>query len=240
MDALPDRVDRLTRRWDLTVVRPLSGGTSHTLFCHRGGTTPVVLKVTPDPDIAVQEHAALTAWAGTPRVVDLVDADLAEGALLLEGLLPGGPARALGSGQVAELLDALHRPAPQGFRPLADRVDLMFTLLRRRVPGYYDRAHAAALELAEDPVPRRVLLHGDLHPGNVLDAGSRGVVVIDPRPCVGDPAFDAVDLAFEGEDLHARVQELSGVVDGDRVLAWCRALSVFSPAWHRVIHPGGR
>ncbi|WNV86808.1 aminoglycoside phosphotransferase family protein [Umezawaea sp. Da 62-37] len=239
MDALPERVDRLTRRWDLTVVRPLPGGTSHTLFCHRGGTTPVVLKVIPDPDIAVQEHAALTRWADTPNVVDLVDADLDEGALLLEGLLPGGPARTVTAGQVAELLDALHRPPADGFRPLADRIDLMFTLLRRRVPGYYDRAHAAALELAEDPVPK-VLLHGDLHPGNVLDAGPRGLVAIDPRPCAGDPAFDAVDHAFEGEDLYTRVQELSGVVDGDRLLAWCRALSVFSPAWHRVIHPGGR
>ncbi|OUC96640.1 hypothetical protein CA984_14275 [Streptosporangium minutum] len=37
------------------------------------------------------------------------------------------------------------------------------------------------------------LVHGDLHPGNVLDGGPRGLVVIDPRPCVGDPAFDAVD-----------------------------------------------
>ncbi|PRY34829.1 aminoglycoside phosphotransferase family protein [Umezawaea tangerina] len=239
MDALPERVDRLTRRWDLTVVRPLPGGTSHSLFCHRGGTTPVVLKVTPDPDIAVQEHAALTRWSDTRRVVDVVDADLSEGALLLEGLLPGGPARTVTAPEVVELLDVLHRPAPDGFRPLADRIDLMFALLRRRVPGYYDRAHAAALELAEDDV-RPVLLHGDLHPGNVLDAGPRGLVVIDPRPCAGDPAFDAVDFAFEGEDLHARVRELSDAVDGDRLLAWCRALSVFSPAWHRLIHPGGR
>jgi streptomycin 6-kinase len=39
-----------------------------------------------------------------------------------------------------------------------------------------------------------VLLHGDLHLGNVLDGGpSRGLVAIDPKACLGDPCFDAVD-----------------------------------------------
>jgi len=39
-----------------------------------------------------------------------------------------------------------------------------------------------------------VLLHGDLHPGNVPDGGTaRGLVAIDPRPCLGDVASKAVD-----------------------------------------------
>ncbi len=237
VDGLPQRVDRLARRWDLTVVRPLSGNTSHTLLCHRGGGTPVVLKLVPERELAAEEFAALSAWASSPVVVRVLEVDLAEGALLLEGLEPGTAARGATAAQVGELLGGLHRPAPEGFRTLADRVDFMFALLRRRRPGYYDRAHAAALALAEDPV-EPVLLHGDLHPDNVLDAGPRGLVVIDPRPCVGDPAFDAVDFAFEGGDPFTRAGELSGVVDGERVLAWCRALSVFSPAWQRIIRPG--
>ncbi|MEO6086574.1 MAG: aminoglycoside phosphotransferase family protein, partial [Umezawaea sp.] len=226
-------------RWELTVVRPLGGGTSHTLYCHRRGTTPVVLKLTPDPDLAAEEHAALTAWASSPVVVRVLEADLGEGALLLEGLVPGTPAWGASDAKVVELLTGLRRPAPEGFRPLADRVDFLFAMLRRQQPGYYDRWHSAALALADDPVTP-VLLHGDLHPDNVLDAGKRGLVVIDPRPCVGDPAFDAVDFAFDGGDPHARAEALSGVVDGDRLLAWCRALSVFSPAWHRIIRPGDR
>lgn len=44
-----------------------------------------------------------------------------------------------------------------------------------------------------------MLLHGDLHLGNVLDGGpARGLVAIDPRACVGDPCFDAVDYALDG------------------------------------------
>jgi streptomycin 6-kinase len=239
VDELPERIDRLARRWDLTVDRHMPGGTSHTLFCHRRDTTPVVLKLTPEHAIAVEEHAALTAWSDSPRVVRVLDADLGEGVLLLEGLLPGTPARGRQAPEIVDLLDALHVPAPPGFRSLADRIDFMFALLQRRRPGYYDRAHSAALKLAEDPVAP-VLLHGDLHPENVLDAGDRGLVAIDPRPCVGDPAFDAVDFAFEGADLRERIEALSGAVDGDRLHEWCRVLAVFSPAWQRVIRPGER
>lgn len=239
VDALPARIDRLARRWNLAVVRPLVGNTSHTLYCHRRGTTPVVLKLVPELDLVAEEHAALAAWSGSPSVVRVLEVDLGEGALLLEHLEPGTPVRGADGGRVADLLAGLRRPAPEGFRPLADRVDLMFSLLQRRTPGYYDRAHSAALALADDRVPP-ALLHGDLHPDNVLDAGPRGLVAIDPRPCVGDPAFDAVDFAFDGGDPYARAEELSAVVDPERLLAWCRALSVFSPAWRRIIQPGER
>jgi len=50
----------------------------------------------------------------------------------------------------------------------------------------------------------RVLLHGDLHLGNVLDGGgSGGLVAIDPRACAGDPCFDAVDYLLDGAGLRA-------------------------------------
>lgn len=78
-------------------------------------------------------------------------------------------------------------------------------------------SRAAALALAAKG-PRK-LVHGDLHPGNVL-AGAGRAVAIDPRPCIGDPAFDAVDWV-----LHPRHTQLS-VFDADRVRAWCEALAV--------------
>ena len=74
------------------------------------------------------------------------------------------------------------------------------------------------------------LVHGNLHPGNVLRGGpGRGVVAIDPRPCLGDPAFDAVDWVLASGDAEAavrnRIDRLAGYldeVDADRVWAWCR------------------
>ncbi|MBB5802493.1 streptomycin 6-kinase [Saccharothrix ecbatanensis] len=230
LDGLPALVAGLCRDWGLEVVRPMSGGTSHALLCERDGV-PVVLKVTPEPLLAVQEHAALRAWEPSPRMVRALRVDPARGALLLEGLVPGTPVQdgpgPAGSG-LAEVLRALHIPPPEGFPPLAERVDFVFGLLRTRHPGDHDAAHAKAAALARDRVTA-TLLHGDLHFGNVLDAGERGLVAIDPRPCVGDPAVDAVDFAYASPDLRDGIERWSSVVDGDRLAAWCGVFAGFFP-----------
>jgi streptomycin 6-kinase len=209
IDTLPDLIATLSARWDLTFVSHMPGGTGATLLC-----TGAVLKVTPDHDIAALEARALTAWAGTPAMVDLIDADLTRGALLLERIDPGTP-----SDDPARVVPHLHAADPTGFPPLTTRVDFLFeTLLTRRTGTYHAAEHRRARKLAEDNVTP-VLLHGDMHPGNVL-RGPHGPVAIDPRAYAGDPAFDWTDLVHDGYDLHG------ADVDLDRVHEW---LAVFKP-----------
>ena len=64
-----------------------------------------------------------------------------------------------------------------------------------------DVAVAALVELAVDACrtlpaadAARVVLHQDFHGGNVLRSRERGWLAIDPKPLVGDPAFDAASL----------------------------------------------
>jgi len=210
IEALPDLVAALCARWDLTVVKLMPGGTGATFLC-----TNAVLKVTPDHDIAVQEAAALTAWAGIETVVDLLDADLARGAVLLEAIEPGTPAA-----EPAKVVPALHTADPTGFPPLTARVDFLFeTLLTRRTGTYHAAEHRHARTLAEHNVTP-VLLHGDMHPGNVLQ-GPHGPKAIDPRACVGDPAVDWMDFVHDGYDLHG------ADVDLDRVHEWLTAFKPF-------------
>ena len=67
--------------------------------------------------------------------------------------------------------------------------------------GYGDTAVCAPVDLAvdacrtlvEEPAGE-VLLHQDLHGGNVLRSGADEWLAIDPKPLVGDPAFDAASL----------------------------------------------
>jgi streptomycin 6-kinase len=80
-----------------------------------------------------------------------------------------------------------------------------------------------------------VLVHGDLTPANVLDGGEeRGLVAIDPAPCLGDPAFDAIDLLlWRAEDLEtitARAQQLALVigVEAGRLFRWCAAFAAMT------------
>jgi streptomycin 6-kinase len=72
--------------------------------------------------------------------------------------------------------------------------------------------------------PIEVLLATDLHAGNVLRSKREPWLVIDPKPFVGDPAYDATQHLFNcGARLHSdpdgtirRIADLCGV-DSERV-----------------------
>ncbi|MFJ2579579.1 phosphotransferase [Kitasatospora aureofaciens] len=231
-DALPSVVDGLAERWGLTVAAAGGGGTARVFRCTDGAGATVWLKLTPDQQVAAEEEAALWAWSGLPSVVPLLAHDPATGALLLAGVAPGTTLRERSwrLEEVAGLLTALRSVPVAGVAlpSLAERVDFLFDLTERRAPGVVPpSARAAALSLAAGgPV---ALVHGDLHPGNVLD-GPGGPVAIDPRARLGDPDFDLVDWVLDGvteqASLEARITELSALVPGSdpaRTLAWCRA-----------------
>jgi streptomycin 6-kinase len=246
-DALPSLVARLTDRWGLTVVEARPGNTGRTLMCRDPEGDSRVLKLCPDQEVSAGEATALQTWAGRSRVVQVLEVDFEAGAVLLEGLEPGTQLTGHGADvpwtEVADLLTQLHSvqlPSVQAAGPfpsLATRVGLMFDLAERRLRGsaaeprlpleLLHHARRRAEDLATGGPA--TLLHGDLHPGNVLDAGPvRGIVAIDPRPCLGDPAFDAVDWALlpmaAGGTLDDGVTKLPGL-DSDRVRAWCAALA---------------
>lgn len=248
-EGLPDLVEVLAGRWDLEVTGSGGGGTSRVFRClRRDDGTVVWLKLTPDPLIAREEAEALDAWAGRRSVVALRAQDAAAGALLLEAVTPGVPAReeAWSPSQVAVMLRDLRDPPPvrapgSSLRPLSHRVGFLFDLTARRleasgmgdrVPSaVLSRSREAALHLADGgPVS---LVHGDLHSANVLSGPASRLVAIDPRPSWGDPDFDVLDWVLEGAvgmgELQRRIEGLAETVPGlspERVLAWCRALAV--------------
>ncbi|MFF1610327.1 aminoglycoside phosphotransferase family protein [Amycolatopsis sp. NPDC058278] len=251
-DALPDLVARLTAEWGLTVREARPGNTGRTLLCTGPGGDLRVLKLTPDPEVARLEFTGLRAWAGCSRVVQVLDADLDTNAILLEGLVPGTElsGRDVPWAELGELLDQLHSVDPSGvdpsgveraFRRLAEGIEFIFNLSERRRRESPAAAHLSAGVLAKGreramalatsgPV---TLIHGDLHPANVLDAGpERGIVAIDPRPGLGDPSLDAVDFVYvpmaAGGTIDDGIAALAPHVadfDAERVRAWCVAMA---------------
>lgn len=107
-------------------------------------------------------------------------------------------------------------------------------------------AHAAVL-LRELPrsAQRAVVVHGDFNPGNVLRAsrGPAGWLAIDPKPLVGDPAFDPWPLLSQVDDPFARPDPVAALrarvtlvavetgLDAGRVAAWGIARAVQSAFW---------
>lgn len=251
--ALPALAGELASRWGLRLGQAWpKGGTSIVLACESAGGELLALKLTPEPGIAIDEAAALQAWASSQHAVKLLDADQERGALLLERVIPGDrladehdrwPLH-----EVAPLLQDLWQPPSQlpdktTLPGLRERADFIFDLTLQRLyrnpavaervsTELVERSRAIARALTEEEPVR--LLHGDLHPGNVLrGSGTRGLVAIDPRPCLGDPGFDAVDwlLADGGGEpaVHSRIHWLASrtdVLDPDRAWTWCQALAV--------------
>ena len=87
-----------------------------------------------------------------------------------------------------------------------------------------------------------VVLHGDLHHGNVLDFGDGGWRAIDPKGLLGERAFDFVNI-LRNPDLQtatapgrfarqASVIADEAGVDRERLIKWVVAFSGLSAAWH--------
>jgi len=84
-----------------------------------------------------------------------------------------------------------------------------------------------------------LLLHTDLHAGNVLAAEREPWLAIDPKPHLGDPAYDVTQHIFngvfiEGLDAGALASRMASLLDLDldRILLWLFARAVeASPYW---------
>jgi streptomycin 6-kinase len=248
---LPRVLTAVTKRWQLEIGSPIPRGSVSAVFwCRLADGRRAVLKASPDRARLAFEAAALGAWhtVHTPAVIAL---DEQLGVLLIEALEPGTPLAATPVyptvESVADLLASLHDSGVPGppYPPAGQRVASLFgysaklyerhpALMALVPPDLYERGHRLAARLARRDGPA-VLLHGDLTPSNVLDGGAtRGLVAIDPAPCVGDAAFDAVDLilwqAGDLETVQARTKRLAAAtgIDAERFFNWCVAFAAMA------------
>lgn len=247
-DALPGVLSDLAERWDIewgTLIQ--RGSMSVVIRCRTADGHPAVLKASPDRERIAHEAAALAGWQ-TIHVPAVLAVDESVGALLIEAVEPGTALVESSTYPRLEnlvgLLRSLHADGATDplYRPLADRIAYLFDSgmkdyerrpdLAELIPhALYERGRQLAMRLAADPAPT-VLLHGDLTPVNVLDGGAeRGLVAIDPAPCLGDPAFDATDLVFwRAEDIETiagRAEQLAPAIGANagRLLDWCVAFA---------------
>jgi streptomycin 6-kinase len=248
LDRLPPVLVDLADRWQLDLGGLIQRGTvSVVIRCRAYTGAAAILKVSPDRARIQEEAAALARWT-TTHVPAVLAVDDSVGALLIEAIQPG-PSLAETDAyppldQLAALVTSLHTdsdPNPS-YRPLAVRIDALYTSGRANYerrpdlvavvpPSLYERGRQTAMWLAQD-APQTVLLHGDLTPANILQGNQRrGLVAIDPAPCLGDPAFDAVDLllwqAGDVETVTSRAEHLASMmgVDKHRLIRWCAAFA---------------
>ncbi|MGQ0650120.1 MAG: aminoglycoside phosphotransferase family protein, partial [Gemmatimonadaceae bacterium] len=203
LERLPDTIDEMTRRWSLTLGAPFDGedGTcSWVAPATRADGTPVVLKIAMPHLEGQHEIEGLRFWDGDPTV-RLLEADENFGAMLLERCEPGTALRGLPEPEqdrvIAALLRRLWRvpSAPNVFRPLSVMLEHWSAETTARCEGWTDvglvREGLQLFDQLSRSGPGDVLLATDLHASNVLRARREEWLVIDPKPFMGDPAYDA-------------------------------------------------
>lgn len=107
--------------------------------------------------------------------------------------------------------------------------------------GIFQELSAIASSLLAAP-QQLVVLHGDLHHGNVLDAGARGWLCIDPKGYWGERGFDHANMfcnpdyptATLPERFEARVNSVADAaqLERRRLLSWIAAWAGLSAAWY--------
>lgn len=205
----------------------------------------MVLKIGMPHMEAEHEIAGLRFWNGD-GAVRLLDADEAAGAMLLERCEPGTPLRSRPEVEqdvvIAALLQRLRKPAPAGgpFRQLAELIAHWSAEILACAAEWPDAALVRdgldlMRQLANDSATRLMLVT-DLHAGNVLCAEREAWLMIDPKPFVGDPAYDATQHLMNCRDrLRAdpvgtinRVADLA-TLDAERVRLWLFARLATEP-----------
>jgi streptomycin 6-kinase len=141
---------------------------------------------------------------------------------------------------VATRLHAPRRAPPPELVPLSRWFEALGPAARAH-GGILAEADTAARELLA--MPREVVtLHGDIHHGNVLDAGARGWVAIDPKGLLGERTFDFVNILRNPDATTAlaagrfghQVDVVADAAALDRhwLLKWTLAFAGLSASWH--------
>lgn len=250
---LSDATAAYLESWRLTADSPpVATRTSAISFVHTSDGTPAVLKLA--RVVEEQRGNALMAWwSGTDAASATVLQHLgpavllerAEGPRSLFELAAHGAAGEDAATRVlAETAVRLHTPPDPKVRAVPLR--RWFRDLLRTSDEQNADARAVALRLLDDPLDE-VLLHGDVHHGNVLDFGDASAPAwkaIDPKGLVGESGFDYANLlcnpheSYEANHEPERLTRRIGVVASvtgmspDRLRDWHTAWHALSQLWN--------
>jgi streptomycin 6-kinase len=248
--CLPEIVADLADRWSLRLGEPYQPGgqCSWVAPAFRGADESLVLKVGWSHSEAANEADALRVWNGGGAVRLHASATFDHtSALLLERCSPGTPLGVVTPGPeqdlvVAGLLRRLWRTPAQAhpFRPLQVMCDEWadeFEEKNERTPVDLDiglvREGITLFRTLPATAETDALLCTDLHGENILAAEREPWLVIDPKPYVGDPAYDSLQHMLNCEDrlvadpvgLARRMASLLDL-DAERVTLWLFARCV--------------
>src|SRR5438093_3313628 len=250
---------RVPDEWAITLEEPYTDVHPGNLVyrCRLRDGTPAVIKAEPDragEDEFQSGIDALVLYAGR-GMVRVLRTDRKERIVLMEKVVPGEPLwrepieRALEA--AASVMSKLRSRPPD--RPAFPDVRAYHHAWPNHIRLYggpgpidadlFEMGERLFLDLCESSA-EPVVLHGDLHYGNVLSSERDGWLAIDPKGVTGEPCYEVGDLfrnrvdeLYETADpvqaMRGRVEQVADLTgfDAERVRRWALAQAVLSEVW---------
>lgn len=233
-------------RWRLTVTGERIVTHSSVLVPAVQEERPVMLKLTQEPD-EQRGGAVLDWWQGNGAVAVLHRED---GALLMER--PTGPESLYhwslnGSDDAAiDILCQTTATLHAHRAPDSPAVPTLHRWFRDLLESADQREEVLAgrrlLKLLLATEQEKVLLHGDIHHRNVLDATGGRWLAIDPKGIYGERTYDYLNIfrnpntpiATDPARFDARLDQITrrAQLDRTRLLQWIAAFCALSLAWN--------
>ena len=250
LETLPEILAGLEASWHIRVTGLVPQLSLNVVaYAERADEIPCILKLSPPTDEMIREGEALSYYAGD-GICQLLERDDSVSALLLERITPGVSLQELWTPEkdkthtriTAELMRRLWRPvdSPNPFRTLTSWAQALWEDYESIPADLRKRAQKMLLELGPDTNP--VLLHADLHHGNILTATKAPFLAIDPKGIVGARGYDVGTyfhnpMQATAEELIAllpsRLELFSEILELDRqeLARWGFVHMVLSACW---------
>lgn len=253
---IPGRLQKLIKKWHLSDIEQLYNSDWYyvvTAFqqCD-AGLVPVILKLGCDNQVIKQEMITLQLYQTSNHCVRLLDADIEQGALLLERIIPGKTLKTLfpqrdeeAAHYCVEVMQSLHAVKVPAHSYIPTVSDWLLGLQsdHASLQHHLPKARKSA-QLLVQTQQKPVVLHGDLHHDNILLSGENLWIAIDPRGVMGEPAYEVgafirnpmpelLQHPQVKDILAQRLKKFSHLlhVDQERLKEWSYVQAVLAACW---------
>jgi streptomycin 6-kinase len=248
LSSLPFILEELKAAWNLSDMREVENLSYNYVMTAYQNELPVVLKLSCDVHELQKEIETLKAYNGNGSI-QLLQSSLQYQAMLLERAMPG-----------TSLLYSFPHHDDEAMMITINSMNLLHAaqlLTMHQLPTLHDwfkelyNPHPALdtyhINKAQNMLAyllstssRQVILHGDLHHGNILSS-RRGYVAIDPKGIIGDHAFEPYAFIRNPDPVNIKPRELilyrikffssHAGLDAQRIHAWAYLQAVLEACW---------
>jgi len=254
LDGFGELVRYCETKWGLRIVHPYDLTYNYVAAVRLEDGTEAALKLCVPNKESRSEEQALRVYDGR-GAVRVIDSEPDRGILLMESVRPGYTLHKIQDDEeamlaAAQVMKRLWRPAPTsvhafpsvaGWTEGLQRLRLCFDggtgPLPERMVELAEITFEELLRTAGEPL----LLHGDLHHGNLLAGGREPWIAIDPKGVIGEAEYEACALLTNNlpaygqsiDILRNRVNVLASALglDRARILKWAMSFGVLSAFW---------